>query len=107
METKDIGKRIYELRNKKGYSREYLSESAGISAKFLYEIELKGKGFSAKTLGKLSLALNTSADYILFGKEAVNYNLDLSDLPEKPSAQTTELLNQLLEIACQLARTDL
>ena len=59
--------RIRYLREKHHYTREALSEMANISPKFLYEIENGQKGFSAMTLYNLSIALDTDADYILFG----------------------------------------
>lgn len=41
----NAGMRIMLLRTQKGYSREFLSEKAGISSKFLYEIETRGRDF--------------------------------------------------------------
>ena len=67
--AKDSGKRIRNLREKSGYSREKLSELAGIGVKFLYEIECGKKGMSAYTLYNLSVALNVSCDYILTGNK--------------------------------------
>lgn len=64
----DAGARIRMLREAKHYTREYLSEKSEISPKFLYEIENGQKGFSADTLYKLSEALDTNSDYILFGE---------------------------------------
>lgn len=61
------GKRVMELRIKLGLTREKLAEQAGISSKFLYEIEVGTKGFSGKTLGGLANALDVSCDYILLG----------------------------------------
>lgn len=66
---KAIGKRVRELREKGGYSRESLSELVNIGSKFLYEIETGKKGMSAYTLYNLAKALNVSCDYILTGKE--------------------------------------
>ena len=64
----EAGARIRLLRETKYYTREYLSEKADISPKFLYEIENGQKGFSADTLYKLAEALDTNSDYILFGE---------------------------------------
>ena len=64
----DAGIRIRFLREERRYTREYLSELADISPKFLYEIENGQKGFSADTLCRLAEALETNADYILFGE---------------------------------------
>ena len=47
---KEAGKRIRTIRKERGYSRNQLAEKAGISSKFLYEIEQGRKKFSAETL---------------------------------------------------------
>lgn len=64
-----IGKRIRELRETQNYTREEFAEKIFISSKFLYEIEVGKKGFSANTLSKIAMALNVSSDYILFGEK--------------------------------------
>lgn len=67
MSYKEIGARIRTLRESDGLSRDKLAERVEISSKFLYEIEMGKKGFSAETLRRLSLALNISSDYLLSG----------------------------------------
>ena len=69
MLDRNIGERIRELRELQHYTREALAEKVDISSKFLYEIETRGKGFSAETLGRLAHELSISCDYILFGEE--------------------------------------
>lgn len=101
-----VGTRIYLLRSGKGYSREYLSERAGISSKFLYEIEIKGKGFSAQTLGKLARALDVTTDYILYGEGNVQYDQKIAATIEQFKPDTLETVKKLLEIACELAKSD-
>ena len=64
----EVGNRIRLLRERKRYTRENLAEKAGISSKFLYEIEIGAKGFSADTLCKLAEALEVDTDYILLGE---------------------------------------
>ena len=66
--------RIRELRNRRGYSVEQLAEKSNISTKFLYEIETGKKGFSAKVLCNMAMALNVSCDYIIRGKEENSSN---------------------------------
>ncbi|MCM1236396.1 MAG: helix-turn-helix domain-containing protein [Ruminococcus flavefaciens] len=70
MRVLTAGERIKLLRIERGYNRKQLAERAGISEKFLYEIEMKKKGFSAKTLSKLSEALEVSLDYIMIEDDA-------------------------------------
>ncbi len=68
MSGAQIGERIRELREVQNYTREVFAEKAGISSKFLYEIETGKKGFSADTLCRISKALSVSCDYIMFGE---------------------------------------
>lgn len=68
VEVTKIGARIKNLRKINHYTREELAELAGISPKFLYEIESGRKGFSAETLVKVSKALSVSCDYIMLGE---------------------------------------
>ncbi len=101
-----VGTRIYLLRCEKGYSREYLSERVGISSKFLYEIEVKGKGFSARTLGNLARALDVTTDYILYGVGNVQYDQKIAATIEQFKPDTLEIVKRLLEIAYELAKAD-
>ena len=78
--NKEIGLRIAMLRNKMGVSQEVLSGLAGISAKFLYEIECGKKGMSAYTLCNIANALNVSTDYILKGEGSTDTSSRVSSL---------------------------
>lgn len=64
---KEAGKRIRTIRKERGYSRNQLAEKAGISSKFLYEIEQGRKKFSAETLCCIVSVLEISCDYVMFG----------------------------------------
>lgn len=68
MTRAEIGKRVSELRRLHNYSREMLAEKAGISSKFLYEVERGRKGLSADSLLKIAKTLSCSCDYILTGE---------------------------------------
>lgn len=103
LHNKDIGSRIMGLRKKKGYSREQLSEMAGISAKFLYDIEIKKVGFSADTLKGLSHGLEVSTDYILFGRSGFSYEEEIADTLGKFEPCSLEKVRQLLQIAYEMA----
>ncbi len=79
---KEAGYRIYLLRTKQGYSRENLAELAGISSKFLYEIESGKKGFSGIALYQICKALNADCHYILTGETAGQYDRELAAILE-------------------------
>lgn len=93
---KAAGERILITRNMRGYSREYLAELAGISSKFLYEIENGRKGFSAIVLNNLSKALNVSNDYVLNGRDNVDYDQQLVNALELFEQKQTEKLGIII-----------
>ena len=80
MRVTEIGGRIKNLRKINHYTREELAEIAGISPKFLYEIESGRKGFSAETLVKISMSLSVSCDYIMFGENGTKRIEELIDI---------------------------
>lgn len=65
---KEAGERIRFIRKTRGITRDSLAEKAGISSKFLYEIEQGKKRFSAEALCRIAEVLDVSCDYIMFGK---------------------------------------
>ncbi|HIV86344.1 MAG TPA: helix-turn-helix transcriptional regulator [Candidatus Monoglobus merdigallinarum] len=67
-----IGSRIRRQRELLGYTREFLAEQLAVSTNFCRDIEIGAKGMSLKTLINISMILNISTDYILFGQENEN-----------------------------------
>ena len=65
---KEAGIRIRSIRKTRRMTREGLAYRAGISSKFLYEIEQGKKKFSAEILCRIANALDVSCDYIMSGK---------------------------------------
>lgn len=63
----EIGARLKQKRENCGYTRERLAELLGLSARSIANYEMGDNGVSLDTLKKLSIALHTSTDYILFG----------------------------------------
>lgn len=107
MITKDevsVGDRIRNLRLDRGYSREKVAEMAGISAKFLYEIEIKHAGFSAETLKGIAFALAVSSDYILYGRSSVEYEEKIAETIGKFDHHALLQVEQLLNIAYELSQ---
>ena len=94
---KEAGKRIQNIRNMRGYTREYLAEMVGISSKFLYEIETGKKGFSAGNLYYMSHALDVKADYIMFGEEGSDYDKKLMGVLELFEQRQTDSLEVVLK----------
>lgn len=96
------GERIRRLRKQRRYTREQFAEIAGISSKFLYEIETGQKGFSADTLYRIAQGLSVSCEYILTGKsekplmEEMTENLRRFDANNL--CQIVDILNSIHEM---------
>ena len=73
MDRKDlnetIGKRVREIREYQGLSREKVAEKANISTQFLSDIEVGRKSMTTLTLRNICATLGVSSDYLLFGKQ--------------------------------------
>lgn len=100
----EAGKRIFEYRTIRGYSREEMANKANISSKFLYEIENGKKGFSAEVLYKLAVALKVSSDYILYGKENDVAENRAAEVLSNFNEKQMEHINELLELTYQLSK---
>lgn len=95
------GIRIRYLREEKHYTREKLAEMAEISPKFLYEIEVGSKGFSADTLYKLAEALETNADFILYGEYRGKSDNEALRLFNRYDKKKQKDLVEILELICK------
>ncbi|MBR6504456.1 MAG: helix-turn-helix transcriptional regulator [Clostridia bacterium] len=63
--AKEIGKKIYSVRNFLGISREKLAEKSNISTNFLYEIEIGKKVPNVIIFSNICDSLGISSDKIL------------------------------------------
>ena len=104
MNNKEIGYRIMSTRLDHGYSRECLSELAGISAGFLYEIERGLKGFSACSLMHLAEVLEVSADSIMTGCKSKDIESSITKTLEKFDSSTLEMIEQLLNLTYEIVQ---
>ena len=93
-----------QLRTDRRYTREQLAYLADISEKFLYEIEMNKKGFSAETLMKLSHALEVSMDYIMLGKGSRKYDDEIVATLEQFKPNTLEMVDRLLKAAYEISK---
>lgn len=65
----EVGLRIREVREGLHLTREQFSELCDISDSFLADVERGKKSITIKTLNKICTATETSADYIVFGRQ--------------------------------------
>lgn len=93
------GQRIREIREKHNFTRDYVASKAGISTKFLYELENGNKGFSANTLFQLCKTLEVSSEYILNGPGA---HVSTKEIDDVVNLFSEEEIRELLDILKQL-----
>lgn len=96
MELVEIGGRIKAERKKLNLSQEKLSEIVSVTPHYIYEIERGLKAMSLETLINISVALNLSTDYILFGE--VQNDVSLSEKLEKMSDEQRLRVENLFSI---------
>lgn len=104
MSNNQVGDRIRELREIQNFTREALAEKVDISAKFLYEIEVGKKGFSAETLCRISKALSVSCDYIMLGEDSTHRGSEkiicvLESLEPKQVSKMQDIIKILYEMS--------
>ncbi len=97
-----IGLRIRNLRETNRYTREQFAEIAGISPKFLYEIETSQKGFSADTLYRISKALSVNCEYILARDNQNDYNKEVLNTLKLFNYSKNVKIKQLMELIYEL-----
>lgn len=100
-----MGNRIRKRREQMGYSREELSESVGISLRFLTDIELGLRGMSFKTLIKICDILSTSTDYIILGKESKNDFPEIMQTLENIDKKYLPFINQMISVLLKTIHT--
>ena len=64
-----VGKRIWRLRQEKGFTREQLAERANMSVAFLWEVESGKKIPSSKFLFGIAQVLDVSMDFLVTGED--------------------------------------
>ena len=99
------GLRIRNLREVNRLTIEKLAEVAEISPKFLYEIEVGAKGFSADTLSRIAAALSVSCDYILSGEGEKGYGDDVLDAVKLFDNTQQRTLSTVLKLMYELQKT--
>ena len=99
----EIGERIKEVRLKRGMTQEMLSEKAGVcNPQQISNIERGLSGMSIAKFKDICNALDTDADYILFGVSARNAETVLSKYIGK---MTDEQIANLADMVRAYAKT--
>lgn len=70
MDLMQAGLRIKRLQKQQMLTQEKLAELVNLSPHYIFEIEKSLKTMSINTLNNIVVALNTLADYILYGSSS-------------------------------------
>ena len=96
----NIGKRLQELREAKGWSTNYLATQSGLSQSFVRSVELGEKGISVENLELLcaTLGIPIKAFFDLPGQEqTVSISLQLHAQVDRLTPKQKETLSLFLE----------
>lgn len=103
IDQKIIGCRIQQSRKQQKITVEQLAETVGISPEFLRAIESGQKGMSLNTLTNLSVALQISTDYLLFGSPSDEKYLGIIQIletcPENHLDDLAIVVKKILELS--------
>lgn len=108
MPDKYVGQRLKDCRNICGFSRSELAERVGISEKFLYEIEVGRKNFSAEILYKLVSELSTTCEYIMSGKSEMDHiqkmKGEILSVTENMSPNELQAVTKVLDVILEISK---
>lgn len=92
----DVGNRIRAFRQEKRYTVEELSEKAGISTKYMYQIESGKVSFSTEILYKIASSLGVPADAILVENSMSIENNILSEVMGRFTAEEKNYIKKAI-----------
>jgi len=102
----EVGRRVKDIREMKGLSRRTLSGKAFISEQFLRDVENGRRGLSLYTVRSLSLALNVTTDYIIFGATETDRRHDFASLTlASLSDEEAKIIPDLIEKVAEVYRS--
>lgn len=99
MDYKELGRRIAARRRELGLKQADVNEAAGLSDKYLSNIERATSVLSVEVLMKLCDALDTTPDHLLLGAVKKDSHADLKKVMiSKADNMTSEQLKLLLSL---------
>jgi len=98
----EMGERVRSLRESMFQNRERFSEMIDISEVFLGQIERGECSISVKTLASLVSYTGSSADFILFGDNSQNSQINkINRILENSSNETVDLVYNIVNDICR------
>lgn len=99
----EIGARVKEKRLARKLTRDQLAEMSGYTANFIQEVERGRSGLSSESIRALSLALQVSADTLLFGDTPEEFAFVAQKLKSVPLQKRASIL-RIIEEAVKCAQ---
>lgn len=99
VDYKELGKRIASRRKELGLKQSQVNEAAGLSDKYLSNIERATSVLSIDVLMKLCTVLDTTPDYLLLGAIA---EAKQNDLQKSIAIKAAQMSDRQLEILLSL-----
>ena len=106
MDWEKIGKRIRKQREYLGFTREVLAEKIAVTPKFCSDIELGVKGMSVATLCRMANVLNLSVNYILFGTEDENEEMQVIRMLRQCPPDKVKYLEEMVKNFLMAVQTE-
>ena len=97
-----MGKRLAEKRKERGLTQEAIAEMAGITYQQYNKAENGKACLGSDTLLRVSIALQTSADYLLSGKKTSEKYISTLDLLDNMTDNQLELANEVIRCISKL-----
>ena len=89
--------RVCTRRKALGLTQEQVAEKIDVSIQMISNLELGRKAIRPENMVKICTALNVSADYLLFGHNSQEENLELARKIEKLSPEHQHIIELLVD----------
>ncbi|MBR3298650.1 MAG: helix-turn-helix transcriptional regulator [Clostridia bacterium] len=93
----ELGSRIYERRRELNMTQKELAEAVELSIQSISSIELGKKAVRPENLVNICLALDVSADYLLFGERSEKQLEPISQMLSNLSNDDLELVRAMIK----------
>ena len=106
MNFEDIGKRIRKRRLELGYTQEALAEKVDVTDTYIGAIERSTSKCSIETIAKIAKALDLNMDYLLFGTNPDNCDIQFTDIMKNLPQNKKQLFINICEAIAEKINTD-
>lgn len=106
MIKKEIGKRIANIRNNMGMTKEQFANLIGLSGQYLGTVERGKNGLTCEKIKMICEKTGVSADYIIMGKNASSQQFDAMIALSDFSQEQIEIMFNLMKKVALFLKTE-